>query len=74
MHKYNPCSKATMRVVNPEYSICGVLVEIYNLTDNEEIKLKCRVATAMAKSMSNKLIDNKIALARSINVKDKCNK
>jgi len=37
------------------HTICEMLREIYALTDDEEIKLKCRVATAMAKSMHNKL-------------------
>jgi len=36
-------------------TICQKLREIYILTDNEDIKLKCRIAMAMAKRMHNKL-------------------
>jgi hypothetical protein len=36
-------------------SICQTLRDIYALSDNEEAKLKCRVAMAMAKAMHNKL-------------------
>jgi len=37
------------------HTICQMLRDIYILTDNEDIKLKCRIAMAMAKSMHNKL-------------------
>jgi len=90
LKKHEPCSDGLMKKLNPEHSICAILAEIYNLANGlidyktcvskpneniyEEIKLKCRVATAMAKSMNNKLIDNKIKKTRSLNGKDKRNK
>ena len=37
------------------HSVCQMLRDIYHLTDNEEIKLKARVAMAMTKSMHEKL-------------------
>ena len=36
-------------------TICEKLREIYMLTDNDEIKMKCRIAMTMAKNMHNKL-------------------
>lgn len=70
LHKHEPCSMKLIKRRNPKDSICGVLVEIYNLTDDPEIKLKCRVATSMAKSMSNKITNLK---AERKDVKNKCN-
>jgi hypothetical protein len=35
--------------------ICGVLRSIYHATNDEAIKLKCRIATTMARKMSDKL-------------------
>lgn len=40
-------------------SICQRLRIIYELTDDDEIKLQCRVATAMAKAMVFKLNEYK---------------
>jgi len=51
------------------FSICQKLRDIYHLTDNEEIKLTCRIAMAMAKSMQNKLKKYKEGLINeSINI------
>lgn len=36
-------------------TICEKLREIYMATENEDIKLKCRVAMSMAKKMHEKL-------------------
>lgn len=36
-------------------TICGVLRDIYQKTDNDEIKMLSRIATTMAKKMTNKL-------------------
>ena len=36
-------------------TICEKLREIFMLTDNEDIKLKCRIATSMAKKMHERL-------------------
>ena len=37
------------------HSICQKLREIYIKTHDEEIKMDCRIAMSMAKSMQNKL-------------------
>lgn len=37
------------------FTICQKLRDIYLATDNEEIKLNCRIAMAMAKKMHEKL-------------------
>ena len=37
------------------HTICQKIREIYTLTDNEDIKLKCRIAMAMAKRMHERL-------------------
>lgn len=37
------------------HTICQILREIYFMTDNEELKLNCRTALAMAKRMDRKL-------------------
>ena len=36
-------------------TICEKLREIYMLTDNADIKMKCRVAMSMVKKMHNRL-------------------
>lgn len=36
-------------------TICQYLRDIYMTTDNEDIKLKCRIAMSMAKSMHERL-------------------
>ena len=36
-------------------TVCQVIREIYHLTGDEEIRMKCRVAVAMAKRMAGKL-------------------
>lgn len=37
------------------HTICQFLRDIYTMTNNPEIKMKCRVAMNMAKSMHKKL-------------------
>ena len=37
------------------HTICETLREIYQSTNNEDIKLKCRLAMSMAKSMHERL-------------------
>ena len=37
------------------HTVCETLREIYKLSDNEDIKQKCRLAMAMAKAMQDKL-------------------
>lgn len=41
------------------HSICQTIRDIYHLTDNEELKLKCRVAMSMTKAMHSKLKEYK---------------
>lgn len=47
------------KMMNEKYAghhtICETLREIFLITEDEEIKLKCRLATSMAKSMHRKL-------------------
>jgi hypothetical protein len=37
------------------HSICQTIRDIYHITDDGELKLKCRVAMAMTKAMHEKL-------------------
>ena len=37
------------------HSVCQNLRDIYHLTDNKEIRYKCRLAMAMTKAMNSKL-------------------
>jgi len=40
-------------------TICSIIRDIYLLTDDEEIKIRCRVAMRMSKSMHYKLVEYK---------------
>ena len=55
--KREPVSEKVMRNTRYEghHTICETLREIWQASDDEEIKLKCRLATAMAKAMQNRL-------------------
>lgn len=62
MHKpKQPVSTADMqrRGRPPSNSICQRLRMIYELTDDDEIKMHLRVATAMAKAMVHRLNEYK---------------
>ena len=48
-------SQFNMRVYGSDGTICQELREIYHMIDNEEAKLKVRVAMSMARKMVNKL-------------------
>jgi len=37
------------------HTICQTLRDMYQMMDNEELRLKCRLAMAMAKAMNEKL-------------------
>lgn len=52
-----PVSVAVMRKkrYHGHNTVCEKLREIYMLTDNEEIKMKCRIAMAMTKKMHQRL-------------------
>ena len=52
---HEPCPEEDMRQKVRVNTICSVLRKIYRRTDDEEIRVMARVATTMAKKMSNKL-------------------
>jgi hypothetical protein len=43
------------------HSICQTLRDIYHMTDNDDVKLKCRLAVSMAKAMHEQLKKYKVA-------------
>jgi len=55
--RHEPVDQKIMDISNYEghHSICQTLRDIYHLTEDDDIKLKCRVAMSMAKSMQKKL-------------------
>lgn len=59
LHKHEPVPESMMKLTSPNYSICECLREIYWATDDEDIRYKCRVATAMAKAMGKKISELK---------------
>jgi len=56
--KFEPVPESLM-VGGPEATICGVLREIYSKSRKKEVKVLCRVATAMAKSMGKAIAEYK---------------
>ena len=61
--KVEPISHAKMmrQRYSGHHTICQQLRDIYQISDNKEIKDKCRLAMAMAKKMHEKLKAYKIA-------------
>ena len=57
--KHEPVPEKEMNCVSQRETICAVLRDIYFATENQEVKLKARIATSMAKSMSRKLTEYK---------------
>jgi len=56
----DPCPEEWMRIVKDEpETICHMLREIYSDTKDEKIRLKCRIATSMAKRIIRKLKEYK---------------
>lgn len=55
--RHTPVPESVMDISNYEghHSICQTLRDIYHLTDNDEIKMKCRIGMAMTKAMHRKL-------------------
>jgi hypothetical protein len=53
----NPVSESEMDRTRYErhHTICQTLRDIYHMTTDSEIKLKCRVGVAMAKAMQERL-------------------
>lgn len=59
IHEHEPVADSEMQASNRINTICQTLRDIYHKTDDKEIKLKCRIAVAMAKAMENKLTEYK---------------
>lgn len=57
MRKHKPISieKIEKARYKGHHTICQFLRDIYALTDDEEIKLKCRIGMSMTKSMHERL-------------------
>ena len=57
MRRHEPVSEKKMlrKRYDGHHTICQMLRDIYSLTEDEDIKLKCRIAMSMAKSMHEKL-------------------
>jgi len=55
--RYAPATEQDMdkRMKGPN-TICNILREMYHITDDPEIRLKCRLAFSMGKAMCNKLM------------------
>lgn len=57
MRRHEPVS--IRQIENTRYkghhTICQFLRDIYSMTDNEEIKMKCRIGMSMTKSMHERL-------------------
>ena len=52
---YEPAPEEHMNIISGRLTCCEILREIYRATDNPEIKMKCRVATTIAKSMAARI-------------------
>jgi hypothetical protein len=59
VRKHEPVPEKQMNYISHRDTICAILRDIYFATQNPEIKLKARIATSMAKSMSRKLMEYK---------------
>jgi len=57
--KHKPCRVELMNKKNPENTICETLRQAYHLIDNNEARVKLRIATTMAKRMERKLREYK---------------
>ena len=58
LRKHDPVPESWMMHKSPQCTVCQILRDIYRLTEDKEIRLKCRIATSMAKSMDKKLAEN----------------
>ena len=54
-HHPVPVSKMVKTRYAGHHTICQFLRDIYAMTNNEDIKLKCRIGMSMTKSMHEKL-------------------
>lgn len=55
MRKHEPVSEREMIHASPRNTICEILRDIYWATDDKDIRLKARVATAIVKAMDKRL-------------------
>lgn len=53
--KHEPCKLSLVYKKWPEYTICEVLRQIFRSTENDDIRIKARIAITMAKKMDRKL-------------------
>ena len=54
--KHPPASEEDMeKRMKRNNTICNILREMYHMTDDPEIRLKCRLAFSMGKAMCEKL-------------------
>jgi len=58
-HKPVPERKMHRNSTEGHDTICQYLRDIYNMTNNSEIKMKCRIGMAMTKAMHEKLKEYK---------------
>lgn len=59
LRDHKPVPESEMEVVSCRQSICEMIRQIYHMVDDEEVKLKLRIASSMGKSMSRKLSEYK---------------
>lgn len=59
IRRHDPIAESEMNRISPDNTICQTLREAYHLIENPEARLKLRVATSMAKSMTAKLQEYK---------------
>lgn len=52
---YTPVPEKEMDHVSYKLTVCEMLREIYNKTKDPEIKMTCRIATSLAKSMAARI-------------------
>lgn len=53
--KHEPCDILQMQKINNENTICETLRQAYHMTEDDNIRLKLRIAVTMAKRMDRKL-------------------
>ena len=55
--RHAPCAEADMdaTAVEGEIAVFQILRDIYHLTDDEDIKMKCRIGISMARAMSRRI-------------------
>jgi len=53
--KFEPCPEFWMSMENPKFTICEVLREIWQKTDDPKIRMLTRIAMTMSKKMGAKL-------------------